>query len=279
MALSFHRDPNVRVTAFLFLKSKNLVSSLTFEMWALRVITAIGFAIFSIPLALAQNLTSPDIGDPVAEDPTAFANPDYNLTTVTVEYQVYTGCGPENNFTTVRQRVSYVVFDGLAIIDGDIVYGTEDDLLQDIVPDQSDSGPIIARSGLFGEGSLFALGKRAISLRQPNTRWPNADIPYTFSNADTSAFLSTAGAEQRKQTFRDAVKIWRDRLPWLNMHEVADNSYDPTALTPPTRLTISLIDGCVSWSPVGRASSQQASVLSIGCVSLGTYVHEIGHSK
>jgi len=203
-----------------------------------------------------------------------FANS--NLTTVNLEYSVYTGCGPASNTTTVRQRVSYLVVGGLALVDGDIIYGTEADLLRRV----SRGNNATRRSDELLSGESLGLEERALSpLGADLSPWPGAEIPYTFSNADVSTFLTPAEVKERKDMFRLAVKTWRDRIPWLKMYEIDNQNYNPKATTTPTRLTISLVEGCVSWSPLGRAPTQEASVLAISCPSLWLYLHEIGHSK
>lgn len=246
-------------------------------MWSLRkaskVLAGLVLAAGCMPVA-AQNSTNSAI------DPRFFDQG--NLTTVDIAYNVHTGCGPASNVTTVRRRVSYRIRGGLALI-GDTVFGTEADLRAVIVG--SGNSSVVARNPdnvLSGEHLLV---DRALSP-WPNamTPWPNGRIPYTFSNLDWSVdppvpiVMTAAEIEDRKNMFRLAAKTWMEKLPWLNIFEINDQLYDPFSTSAPTRLTISPIPGCVSWSPVGRANRQVWSVLAIGCPGLWVYLHEIGHS-
>jgi hypothetical protein len=218
------------------------------------------FLLFSSSLLCeAQNVTG---NGNATFDGLGFPEQDYNLTTVDVQYQVWSGCGPSDNLTTVNRRVSYLVFNDLAIVDGDVVYGTEEDILQDIVH------PNYARGELPGS-------KRALSIRTPNARWPNARIPWAFNSDDCTNTLSESQVTARKDLFRKATQVWMEKLPWLDIVEVI-GPFDDTA-KPAVGIRVTLIDGSVSWSPVGRASSQAASEIAIGADSLSVYVHELGH--
>jgi len=239
---------------------------------------ALGASLLSVLTpAAAQNATfNPAAAGNGTIDISRFAQS--NLTTVDLEYTVYTGCGPSSNTTTVRQRVSYLVVQGgLALVDGDVIYGTRSQLLSRVA--RGNVSQPSRRDDLFA-GAPVDLEERALSpLGSDLSPWPWAEIPYTFSNVDIPAGLTPAEIKERKDTFRLAVKTWKDRLPWLSMYEIDNQDYNPKATTPPTRLTIALVDGCVSWSPVGRAVTQEASVLAISCPSLWLYLHEIGHSE
>jgi hypothetical protein len=191
------------------------------------VASLLGFAL----QASAQN-------DTTRQDPLAFANPNYNLTTIEIEYTVPTGCGPADNVTTVRERVSYLV-----------IYGTEEDILRDRVT-QGQPARLARRELLKAEPDLT---KRALSHRLTDRRWPSAVLPYSWNNTDVSAWLSDSEKEQRKQTFRDAAKVWMDRLPWMKIEERTD-PYDMKSASPPDRITVNFTEGSVSWSPVGKAS-------------------------
>ncbi|KAH7110379.1 hypothetical protein B0J13DRAFT_662057 [Dactylonectria estremocensis] len=231
-------------------------------------------AIFILSLALlcaAQNGTG---HGNLTFNPLDFPRPDYNLTTVDIQYQVWTGCGSADNLTTVNRRVSYIVFDGLAIVDGDVIYGTEDDILQDIVY------PHESRSEELG------LNKRALSIKSPNARWPSARIPYAWGNVvppevpDPPAVplppVTPAQVASRKIAFQKAAQVWMDKLPWLNI-ELVPGPFDESAM-PAEGIRVDFIPGGVSWSPVGRAPTQPESVISIGYESQYVYVHELGHS-
>jgi hypothetical protein len=205
-------------------------------------------ALFSICDAAVGNTS-------LVEDLTGFGN---NLTTIDIEYQVWNGCGPPENLTTVRRRVAYVAVNGLAVIDGDVVYGTEGDILADRVTDSPT--------------------KRSLSNRAPGGRWPNAIVPYSWSDEDVSPWLSDADKASRMKLFEEAAKIWMDRLPWLHIIRLT-TPYDRKATTPANRITVQFVEGGTSSSPLGRAERQDWSYISLGEGYLSTYVHEIGHSK
>ncbi|KAM5342201.1 hypothetical protein ACJ41O_015232 [Fusarium nematophilum] len=186
---------------------------------------------------------------------TGFGN---NLTTINIEYQVWAGCGSPDNLTTVRERVSYVVYNGLAIIGGDVVYGTEARILADRVTDNPSKR------------------KRALSIRAPGRKWPNAVIPYSRTST-VYPWLTSAEETKRKNMFEAAAKVWMDRLPWLQIKEDL-SSYNEQATTTPDRVTIVFADSGTSSSPHGRALSQDESYITLGTPDLGVYVHELGHS-
>lgn len=193
----------------------------------------------------------------------------YGLTTVDIQYQVHSAYGSSDNVTSVQRRVAYSVINGMATIDGDIVYGTEADIKRDIVSNSQ------RRADLDSLDS--ELEKRAFSIRSRNSRWPGGIIGYSFDTAGAT-FLTPALIEDRKQRFRDATKRWSSRLKWLEFPELTD-SYDKGASTPATRVTITFVDADVSWWPVGMADTQKASVVLLGNEDDSFYVHGIGHSK
>jgi hypothetical protein len=228
-------------------------------------------ALSSAVLCAAQNATNNDF--PVNAQ--NFTSAQYNLSTVDIQYQVWLGCGPADNLTTVNRRVSYFIVGGLAIIDGDIVYGTEDDILNDIV---STNPPTVARD------EELRPDKRALSTRNQNERWPNAVVPYAWGNIveppDTNPPtppLTDQDVSDRKAMFQRAAQVWMDKLPWLKI-QLVDDPF-PTDAAPAAGIRIDFLTGCVSWSPVGRKPAQVDSVVSIGCPSLNVYVHELGHSE
>ncbi|RSL58901.1 hypothetical protein CEP53_005989 [Fusarium sp. AF-6] len=96
-------------------------------------------------------------------------------------------------------RVAYAFVNGLAIIDGDFVYGTEQDILAYQVTDNP--------------------AKRALSEKVPSQRWPNAVVPYSWSDEDVSLWLSDADKKAHMKLFEAAAEIWVGRLPWLKVYE------------------------------------------------------------
>jgi hypothetical protein len=140
--------------------------------------------------------------------------------------------------------VSYWVDDlGNAVINGDEVYGTEEEILAAAVGYDEGDDDIIRRS---------------ISLTPVDSRrWPEGKVYYKFDPAITSA---------ARNLFLDGAKAWKDRLPFLQFIE---------ADTPDSR-TIRSIPGGWSWSPIGCCGGD----LSLGqWADLRTAIHEIGHSE
>ncbi|KAH8695837.1 hypothetical protein GQ44DRAFT_779706 [Phaeosphaeriaceae sp. PMI808] len=98
-----------------------------------------------------------------------------------------------------RKTVAYRVHNGYAIIDGDVIFGTEADIIAAAVHP--------------------SLRKRAYSF-VPNAagRWPGGEVLYNYE----------AGLSAQHQAFFQAgVKVWTDRLPFLKF----TYSNSPTART------------------------------------------------
>ena len=195
------------------------------------------------------------------------ADPTHAITTVDVGYWVWTGFGPPENLTDVRRRVSYAQVDGLAIIDGDIVYGTVDDLLEDVVEDD-------------GNGDL---PRRALNIRSPIRRWPYASLPYKFESEQSIPganydWLTPEEAKTRKEMFEKAAKIWMEHLPCFEISNAGMSHFAPEA-EPAYGVYIRWTQSENYWSPVGRALSQEASIMGLGTPSLADYLHAIGHCK
>jgi hypothetical protein len=145
---------------------------------------------------------------------------------------------------TFRARaVQYVVVDGDAIFEGDIVLGTaeqverESEILKSEVRGDVQSGVIIT-------GNQF--------------RWPNCTVPYTIDAALTNQSRVT-----------DAIAHWEANTNFNFVLRTAAN-----AATYPDWVTFRPGSGCSS--AVGRRGNQQFVNLATGC-STGSTIHEIGH--
>ena len=87
------------------------------------------------------------------------------------------------------------------MIDGDVVYGTLQDLIAHTIDNSSD-------------GSVHA---RAFSA--PNT-WPNAVITYKYDSDATELVLGSIVSE--------AIQRWRDGAPYLTFTATSPNGPEPT---------------------------------------------------
>lgn len=190
------------------------------------------------------------------------------LTTVKISYTprplFINGTQQNYNLTLpqVTRNVAYTVEEGLAIIDGDIIFGTEAELLAVVVD------PNISKRG----HNPRRLPKRGITFTRDDTRkWPGGVIQYYWQDQ--------ASKDSREKDFLAAVKIWTDRLPFLKF--VNKGIKSTTTLNGPIILFAD--SKTVSRSPVGRSSSAGSNKMKLGAIgnppAIGVYVHEIGHSK
>lgn len=246
---------------------------------------------------LAQNYTYHPPNTTATQDDLSFYNlpgaP--NLTTITIEYRphpwIISGSHVYNVTFPLRQRrVAYFVLDGLAIVDGDVVWGTEAEILAAQVqpgPAKRDGaavaeagldslqerGALGAMSGLDGVAVDGGLDRRSVSIPRGDSRkWPGGVVRYYWFDQATK--------DAREDNFLAAVKVWTDRLPFLSF--VDEGISQTTTLNGPVVLTKS--DGRVSSSPRGRALSAESNKIVLGSIGttdpkIGVYVHELGHSK
>jgi hypothetical protein len=217
---------------------------------------------------LAQNGThggTPANLTEVIANATQFSFPEQNLTTITIEYQPAWSINASGHhfqnvsLPVVRERLTYFKVGELAVIDGDIIFGTEADLLRYVVP--AGNGP--------SRRQAPPLARRSVSFSRDDVRkWPGGVVQYYWE--------SQATKDARKDLFLQAVKIWTDRLPFLEFVDVGIKAV--TTLGGPIILALS--DKSVSSSPLGRAEWVDGNKMVLGATSnVGIYVHEIGHSK
>lgn len=176
--------------------------------------------------------------------------PSLNLTTIDVHIPTV---GPpaftNKSSSSITERVSYFVSDGLAIIHGDIIYSTEDELLRRVDAQ-----------------------KRSLSLLDTEFKalWPAGRIDYKWQSEEAKEL-------GRLEAWNEATKRWTDRLPFLEFVEHAAN--DTLVATIVTLVPTEGKRAC--FSPVGKADNAYANkiVLDDDCGGAGTYTHELGHSK
>ncbi|KAF8908188.1 hypothetical protein CPB84DRAFT_1843643 [Gymnopilus junonius] len=119
------------------------------------------------------------------------------------------------------REVSYWVTDnGLAVIDGDVIYGPVETLLG---------------HGLAGHANATNITSRAHSVFAGASTWPSANIVYKFDSASTETLLSA--------TVNGAIAKWKAVAPFLTFtklrrmqfeHRLFEFSpqYDPPAVMP-----------------------------------------------
>jgi hypothetical protein len=137
------------------------------------------------------------------------------------------------------KAVQYVVLDGLAILEGDIVLGTESDVEQTTEALRAEITGQVA-SGVVISGSQY--------------RWPNCTVPYT---------IDPALPNQARVT--DAIAHWIDKTNYNFVVRTTETDY----------VTFRPWTGCSSM--VGRRGGQQFVNLASGCTK-GNTIHEIGHA-
>jgi hypothetical protein len=140
--------------------------------------------------------------------------------------------------TFAAKAVQYSVIDGMAMFEGDIVLGTEDQVEERTRQLQAEMSGQLAR-GVVIPGSQF--------------RWPNCRIPYT---------IDAALPNQARVT--DAIAHWQDRTRFRFVVRTTEADY----------VTFRPSGGCSS--SVGRQGGQQFVNLGPGCTT-GNCIHEIGH--
>ncbi|KAL9609750.1 MAG: hypothetical protein Q9167_005506 [Letrouitia subvulpina] len=97
-----------------------------------------------------------------------------------------------------RKATYYTTSDGLAVIDGDIIYGRVEDLL--------------AKNGALNRTQRQR--KRALSGL---AAWPSATIKFTYLSEETEINLSA--------TVNEAIRRWKTRAPYLKFSKLENSLY------------------------------------------------------
>lgn len=149
------------------------------------------------------------------------------------------------------RNVSYwATYDGLAIIDGDVIYGPLDDLLS-----RSFTGP-------------QDISKRAHS--GTNLAWPGATVTYKFDSAATETTLSAI--------VNGAIANWKAKAPYLTFIKVANSAVGENGVV---MIKAPACGGCNS--AIGYANLpltmnlQQDCTTSPGSCGVAEATHEFGH--
>jgi hypothetical protein len=154
----------------------------------------------------------------------------------------------------LERTVAWFQAGNLAIVDGDVIFGTVADL----------------------ENAIVSPGvkKRAHSiLATDSIKWPGGVFTYKWESQELK--------NQKGANWDKAVKMWTDRVPSLTFIEASLPNSDHSDPGGPVLLVggKDVCRGC-SFSMIGRAPSKESNEISLGdCECPSAYAHEIGHSK
>ncbi|MEE4420268.1 Dot/Icm T4SS effector Zinc-dependent metalloprotease LegP [Streptomyces bugieae] len=146
-----------------------------------------------------------------------------------------------NGVTFRAKGVQYADVDGMAVVEGDIVLGTVEEVQQ--------------AEAAGGHELMF----RAVGITGQQFRWPNATVPFEIDPA----------LPNTDRVF-DALAHWRTHTRITFESRTADN-----AAQFPDFVRFVPGDGCSS--SVGRRGGMQRITLGDSC-SAGNAIHEIGHT-
>ncbi|MBW3572920.1 MAG: M12 family metallopeptidase [Gemmatimonadetes bacterium] len=138
-----------------------------------------------------------------------------------------------------RKELQYSPLDGMAVFEGDIVLGTEEQMQA-------------AREG----GTLVPMG---VGITGEQFRWPRGIIPYQIHPALPNAERVT-----------QAIAHWEARTRIRFVQRTGQNAHQY-----PDYVSFEARSGC--WSQLGRRGGKQVISLGSGC-GLGQAIHEIGHT-
>ncbi|WP_244239270.1 M12 family metallopeptidase [Corallococcus carmarthensis] len=144
--------------------------------------------------------------------------------------------------------VKYAEVDGLAILDGDMVLGTVEEM-------EARVREVKARGGLDAPG-VHAQG---VAITGANYRWPNFEVPYS---------IDAATPNQGRIT--DAINHWQQRTHLRFVQRTVLN-----AVLYPDYVHFQSGTGCSANT--GRIGGKQG-VWMDGTCSTGNIIHEIGHA-
>jgi hypothetical protein len=158
-----------------------------------------------------------------------------------------------DDFYGLRNVSYFVVSDGLAIIDGDVVYGREKDLLAHQVNHDTQLSH-----------------KKARAFSAPNT-WPEAKISYKY--------VSDAVQSQLSPYVDEAIQRWKRGAPYLTFSQILPNSN--SAMNGVVTISANDCDGC--HAKIGYANDDLRMNLQQDCPKSPGYcrsdeaTHEFGH--
>ncbi|ORY18719.1 hypothetical protein BCR34DRAFT_595948 [Clohesyomyces aquaticus] len=195
-----------------------------------------------------------------------------NLTTIEIQISpgiIYINSSDGINCTIppVTQRVSYYVEDGIAIIDGDVIFGTEADLLSH------------STSNNQRRDDSRQHEKRSLSIFPwTANRWPGGVVTYKWESQAAANGIPKNAKNTRLVDWTEAMKRWTDRLPFLKFVEVGISA--TLVLNTITLKAASGTGSCTS--PVGMATTDNqgaaGNFIKLDNCGAGGYAHEIGHT-
>ncbi|RKI33263.1 peptidase M12, partial [Corallococcus sp. AB004] len=144
--------------------------------------------------------------------------------------------------------VKYAEVDGLAILEGDMVLGTVEEM-------EARVREVKARGGIHAPG----VQAQGVAITGANFRWPNSEVPYT---------IDAAVPNQARIT--DAINHWQQRTHLRFVQRTVLN-----AALYPNYVNFQTGTGCSAH--VGRIGGRQMVSLEAAC-STGNIIHEIGHA-
>ena len=200
--------------------------------------------VFLLPLAASaqRGVSSPDSATSDAIFRPGAAIGDRGLTLLPIRDSFY---GTRN--------VSFYVVNDMAIIDGDVIYGTVNQLrAQDLT-----------RNPQIQEGRAFSLLSSAA--------WPGATIAYRYDSDDTAtALVPIVDA---------AITRWRNLAPFLTFTRLLPNS--DAAANGVTTIRATQCGGCnshIGWANAPRGMNLQQDCPAVpGWCGVNEATHEFGH--
>jgi len=162
------------------------------------------------------------------------------------------------------RNVSYFVVGDLAIIDGDVIYGTIDQLL---------SHDVTLNPDMLNDHSRGIKTARAHSVLSSNADalWPSATVAYRYASDDTAMALMS--------DVNTAIGRWRSTAPWLTFNRLMPNHND----TEKGVTTIRMVECGGCWSHIGFHPTRPL-IMNLeqkcgmdGPCGVDTTTHEFGH--
>lgn len=148
------------------------------------------------------------------------------------------------------ENIAYFAYNGYAIIDGDVVFGKESDLLS------------LRPRNIAVRRALPSVDKRALSIYpfHDDEKWPGANILYRYAN--------TASRSALKPQVDAAIARWKSEAPWLRFTHVGFGG-NPKVLT----VSLSTVPVC---SAPNRYPPAAPMFLHSNC-NIDAVTHAFGH--
>lgn len=164
--------------------------------------------------------------------------------------------GPQTGFHSgpgfVNRKVDYVIVDGKALFEGDILLGSEEELKVSNEPENIEQTYAMedAREAEFAEEQPQMAGR----IKGNQFLWPNCTVPYVIDNVPNS------------ERIHDAFKHWTDKTGLKFIQRTSQKDYVKF-----------IVDGSRCYSKVGRRGGVQPIAIA-SWANWAVVVHEIGHA-